>query len=351
MTTKLSPNDRCHCGSGKKYKRCCLDSDRAADAAAMAPPPAAPSPERKVAELADAYRRNDMAALAESLGLVAALFQAGGPLGAVRFAQEKFDAALAGAVASLRNEPEGDAKREKTLKDCVRGACDVREAKELVHRMDAVLKGGGLPTATVGALKFWLATTEAALAKGDDTFLGAPLMLAIAGAQADEHARAEELARAREEIPRLLEGRRGLKVLAFDEHLLLTMELSKLRADHGDGDALHQAIAAHFDHHPIAALVLGRLRQGGGDAKLSSSTRDQLARAERLLGVAPALFLLNAIKLESFEATKAELAFTKKGASNDAAMDALAAHYESLGLPDRAARTRQAAAIARALGK
>mgnify|MGYP002725586531 CR=1 FL=1 len=30
---KLGRNDPCHCGSGKKYKQCCLSSDEAAGAA------------------------------------------------------------------------------------------------------------------------------------------------------------------------------------------------------------------------------------------------------------------------------------------------------------------------------
>jgi hypothetical protein len=29
-------NDPCHCGSGNKYKRCCLEKDEAADRAALA---------------------------------------------------------------------------------------------------------------------------------------------------------------------------------------------------------------------------------------------------------------------------------------------------------------------------
>ena len=51
----LGRNDACHCGSGRKYKRCCLDKDEAAaqaararaeaDAPAEAPPdPAAGKP-------------------------------------------------------------------------------------------------------------------------------------------------------------------------------------------------------------------------------------------------------------------------------------------------------------------
>jgi hypothetical protein len=36
MTTRPGRNDLCHCGSGKKYKRCHLDSDEAARTAAAA---------------------------------------------------------------------------------------------------------------------------------------------------------------------------------------------------------------------------------------------------------------------------------------------------------------------------
>jgi hypothetical protein len=39
MTTKIGRNDPCHCGSGQKYKKCCLakdDAARSADLAAQA---------------------------------------------------------------------------------------------------------------------------------------------------------------------------------------------------------------------------------------------------------------------------------------------------------------------------
>ncbi len=35
-TPRPGRNDRCHCGSGKKYKQCCLQADAAADRAARA---------------------------------------------------------------------------------------------------------------------------------------------------------------------------------------------------------------------------------------------------------------------------------------------------------------------------
>jgi hypothetical protein len=48
-------NDPCHCGSGRKYKQCCLDKDEAAaretraQAVADAPAPAAEAPATHVA--------------------------------------------------------------------------------------------------------------------------------------------------------------------------------------------------------------------------------------------------------------------------------------------------------------
>jgi len=36
QSNTLGRNDPCHCGSGKKYKQCCLDKDEAAERAARA---------------------------------------------------------------------------------------------------------------------------------------------------------------------------------------------------------------------------------------------------------------------------------------------------------------------------
>ena len=36
MTTKIGRNDPCHCGSGQKYKKCCLAKDDAARSAELA---------------------------------------------------------------------------------------------------------------------------------------------------------------------------------------------------------------------------------------------------------------------------------------------------------------------------
>ena len=34
--TKIGRNDPCHCGSGQKYKRCCLEQDQRTESAALA---------------------------------------------------------------------------------------------------------------------------------------------------------------------------------------------------------------------------------------------------------------------------------------------------------------------------
>ena len=43
---KIGRNDPCPCGSGKKYKKCCLAGDEAAARAARPAPPAAVEPEQ-----------------------------------------------------------------------------------------------------------------------------------------------------------------------------------------------------------------------------------------------------------------------------------------------------------------
>ena len=54
-------NDPCHCGSGKKYKRCCLEKDQAAEREARAEAAAdssPPVPEEQTAEDAAAAKRS-----------------------------------------------------------------------------------------------------------------------------------------------------------------------------------------------------------------------------------------------------------------------------------------------------
>src|SRR5689334_22141208 len=45
-TMRVGRNDPCPCGSGKKYKKCCLAKDRAAPESPLAPLPRTPEDER-----------------------------------------------------------------------------------------------------------------------------------------------------------------------------------------------------------------------------------------------------------------------------------------------------------------
>lgn len=59
MTASPAPgrNEPCHCGSGRKYKQCCLDKDEAASREARAKAADAPSPAEPEAEPAKAAAR------------------------------------------------------------------------------------------------------------------------------------------------------------------------------------------------------------------------------------------------------------------------------------------------------
>jgi tetratricopeptide (TPR) repeat protein len=73
---KIGRNDPCHCGSGKKYKQCCLRSDEAAELAA-APPPAPKSPRvsPEMIEIIDRFAEPDE--LTEASNAVPDLLEAG----------------------------------------------------------------------------------------------------------------------------------------------------------------------------------------------------------------------------------------------------------------------------------
>ena len=400
MPSKISPNDRCPCGSGKKYKRCCMESDRAAatqpGASAVV---AGPTPDHPAFHLLSALERGDMKGVAASLDLVAPLFEATGPLGSIRFDPERFDVALVDALERF-GDADDETRRRQTLKACIRASCDSHQARKLVRRMTALAHAAGLPPATEGALQFWLSTTEASLGSGEEVFLESPLLHVIAGEQADEtldsrHRAASQLrslvaglqdrtlslsdvsrvleehgdelaallettpelaqfaassvAKARAHIPRLMKGRAALRVLGMDEFLLLTMELRRLRADHGAGEVFYRALGDHLRDHPLGSVVLARLRLASKDSKLSSAKRDRFLEAGILLEMDPTSFFLSALKEGSFEDSVGENACMDSAASATDAIVALAAHYESLGLHERAARARKAAGIARTL--
>jgi tetratricopeptide (TPR) repeat protein len=60
VMAKQGRNERCHCGSGKKYKHCCLTNDEAAERERIAATPLRPTiPEEIAATLMDGYVAHD----------------------------------------------------------------------------------------------------------------------------------------------------------------------------------------------------------------------------------------------------------------------------------------------------
>ncbi len=73
---KIGRNDPCACGSGKKYKKCCMASDEAAAHAARPAPPAAPT--GRLPSLASYFQEHDEAdELTEASNAVVDMIQAG----------------------------------------------------------------------------------------------------------------------------------------------------------------------------------------------------------------------------------------------------------------------------------
>jgi len=68
-TNSLGRNDPCHCGSGKKYKQCCLGKDEAAERAARA----------KAAEKAEKADKSEKAETADTAAAPAAAPAKSGP--------------------------------------------------------------------------------------------------------------------------------------------------------------------------------------------------------------------------------------------------------------------------------
>ena len=73
---KIGRNDLCPCGSGKKYKKCCLASDEVAARAARPAQPAA-VPERRPSSASYVQERDQLDELTEASNAVVDMVQAG----------------------------------------------------------------------------------------------------------------------------------------------------------------------------------------------------------------------------------------------------------------------------------
>jgi Tfp pilus assembly protein PilF len=73
---KIGRNDPCACGSGKKYKKCCMATDEAAARAAHSPPPAA-VPARRPSLASYLQEHDERDELTEASNAVVDMVQAG----------------------------------------------------------------------------------------------------------------------------------------------------------------------------------------------------------------------------------------------------------------------------------
>jgi TolA-binding protein len=97
---KIGRNDPCPCGSGKKYKKCCMASDEAAARAARPAQPAA-VPARRPSLASHAREHDERDELTEASNAVVDLVQAG-----------NLDAAEQGAHDLLARFPDRSARTE-----------------------------------------------------------------------------------------------------------------------------------------------------------------------------------------------------------------------------------------------
>ncbi|MBI5548217.1 MAG: SEC-C domain-containing protein [Deltaproteobacteria bacterium] len=398
MPQKVSPNERCPCGSGQKYKRCCMNADRAAPPSAARATGDSALADAEMLRLTSAVGRRDSHTIAASIELLHPLFRRGGPLESIRFEQSKFSQAFVAAAEELGAPTEE--RKQALLQKCVEASCTAADARGLFERMEQIRQGGKVSPKAAGALEFWLASTEVALESDDLTFARSPLLIAIAATQAEELTgpagrvvelvssladalqdgsmsvgevrkhlaeHPEDLVQALEafpelaasaeafrgealaELPALLGGRGALKVLTCDEVCLLTAELARIREKTPDVEAARLEMHDYLDACEITELVLERMRLAAHDPALPARRRKKFGRAELILGGDPAAFLLTAVREHSVEVSSAEHACFTSNPVLEAALEALATHYESLGLLDRAARARRAAAITKDL--
>ena len=77
---KIGRNDPCHCGSGKKYKRCCQEKDETAERTTLAAAEAAkpkPPPRRSLADFLSEELDDDLEQLTQASNAVIKLVRAG----------------------------------------------------------------------------------------------------------------------------------------------------------------------------------------------------------------------------------------------------------------------------------
>ncbi|MBI5477690.1 MAG: SEC-C domain-containing protein [Deltaproteobacteria bacterium] len=172
MESRPGRNQPCPCGSGKKYKRCCLAADDEARRARAAAQPAPPEAQARLSErelltaFAEAARvvaSRDTAALQARLERLGRLFEPGAALGDIRFDAKGFaEVAQKESLALQRRPP---ASTDEARSSLFRAAIPRLVSQDLVDRLTGALMEVASARATSpadrAAVCIALAVTEA----------------------------------------------------------------------------------------------------------------------------------------------------------------------------------------------
>lgn len=171
MSSDPSRNEPCPCGSGKKFKRCCIGAERKERSSS-----ALHGKTRSLGRAAELMieRRSQLPNVLERLGR---LMRRGGPLAQVRFDWAKLEPAMAGAIWS----GELDDRREAVLRQIL----TPQFVEEAMAQFDEVLNDQTLPAGDLEAIAVAYLMCEVSLAQATDLELN-PVFKVLLHVQANE---------------------------------------------------------------------------------------------------------------------------------------------------------------------
>ena len=220
----MSKNDRngpCPCGSGKKYKRCCLSADRGAQAALREPDAHSPLVAAAVQEARAWAEEADTDAIIELLTLIGDLAGTTGPLAPLRFPEDALISLLA-AQELAPGEVSADELAHRLAPQLVQPEWLLKARAHLAQLLD----DGEVPVEHQRAVAFALLTTRHPI---DPRYSGLDLAESVLCQMLFEGAEAAGDAPARELLEDALDG-------------LLTPDEFRSRALAGHPGALGDAV-------------------------------------------------------------------------------------------------------------
>ena len=150
----IGRNDACHCGSGRKYKKCCLALDERAG----------PEMQRAFDRVALAVASGERVSTRYTDTLLELIRR--GALSDLRFDQRLFDTRVSSALSEMEEAP--NPSRDALYQRVRRDLSTPPFLREAERRLRAVAARGELPAADREALVFGLLLVEAARATTDD---------------------------------------------------------------------------------------------------------------------------------------------------------------------------------------